>query len=347
MNGSLEIVIRADGGRAAEIGTGHIARTLLLADALKKSSQFQGCKIIFATRSDDIFLYSKSSFQEAGYNIFDMKNAEYNSSSELDLLLSIEPDLVIFDRLETSQQLISGLTNKNIKVVTFDDEGDGQPYSDLAIHSLLQNVPESPKTLIGYQYMILPEMPSKPRNVQAEIENIFICFGGYDHKKLTQQFLDLVKNVKSTSHYDVIVGAQTKSSLTEIMHRIGKLREKYAVRIDLHRNPKNFGELLHRSDLAIAAGGLTAFEVVQNAIPCIGIPQYKHQQENLLRLEQKGVIIVCDIGSEKRNTDLVRNMNRIVMDYCLRKNMSYEAGRVIDNNGINRVIEAIGKAAYI
>mgnify|MGYP006427193843 CR=1 FL=1 len=119
------IIFRTDGGKAKEIGTGHITKTLLLASAIKERPFFEGSEIIFATRNDKTYVFGKERIDEAGYKHLDMTLSETNTITEKNILTSVRPDLVIFDRLCTSKSLVEGLKSKGIKVITFDDEGDG------------------------------------------------------------------------------------------------------------------------------------------------------------------------------------------------------------------------------
>ena len=304
---------------------------------------FKDTNIIFATKNGHAFRHGAREISEAGYTIFDMRKSFYNSPEEEGLLISKHPDLVIFDRLETNAGLVAGLREQDIKVVTFDDLGSGQQYANLAIHSLLQDVEGNARVKVGYDYLILPEMAYEPRRIQETVGNVFVCFGGYDNRNLTKKFLTIVPSIVTFPHYDIVVGRKPCDELTSLYRSVNELLEGQSIDIALHIQPVNFRQILHKSDLAIVAGGLTAFEAIQNGVPCIGVPQYVRQIENLTRLEQYGGLILFGNELELDRKEWADTVNGIILNNSVRMKMALAARKLIDGNGVHRVVNAIAK----
>jgi len=339
----MRIIIRADGGSAPEIGTGHINRTLLLAEAIQEHSSFSGCNITFATRSDEVFKFGKKQIEGAGYDILDMNDFEHDSHHELEKLLFWKPDLVIFDRLATSTDTVRGLKEKGIKVITFDDEGSGGPHADLVINALLQNVLPNENTLIGHQYLILPKLAYKVKRPNKKVNNIFVCFGGHDHQNFSYKFIHLLAQEPIKAHFDLIVGNMSGIALEELQIKIENLNGSSYSDITIHSQPNYFHKLLHMTDLAIVSGGITAFEAVQNGIPSIGVPQYEHQERNLDRLEKLGVIQVDKNAFSGKNLSIVKKVKDLIHNFDQRVAMWMMATEVFDGKGTQRVCNAISK----
>ena len=133
-----KVIFRCDAGNAPEIGTGHIARSKTLANELVNSNLLKQDDIIFFTRDDDGYDLGKKYLKKSGFNfeVFSDHKLEANSESETNILSNADTKIIFMDRLETSKNLIKSISARGIKVVTFDDYGDGREFSDLAISSI-------------------------------------------------------------------------------------------------------------------------------------------------------------------------------------------------------------------
>jgi UDP-2,4-diacetamido-2,4,6-trideoxy-beta-L-altropyranose hydrolase len=333
------IIFRTDGGKAKEIGTGHITKTLLLASAIKERPFFEGSEIIFATRNDKTYVFGKERIDEAGYKHLDMTLSETNTITEKNILTSVRPDLVIFDRLCTSKSLVEGLKSKGIKVITFDDEGDGRYYSDITINALFLNVKEENNVFKGHKYLVTENSTTRKHNVKDIVERIFVCFGGYDYKLYTQKFLKIIVHFPKSIVYDVVVGDQNNESLNEISNLISELKN-LNYDIMLHQNTNDFIGIMCRADIAITAGGLTAFTALLYGIPCISVAQYEHQKDNLTILSKKNAILLAELDS-RSNHKIIFQVSRLIKDKEMRTNLFFNAKCIIDGKGMDRVISKI------
>jgi spore coat polysaccharide biosynthesis predicted glycosyltransferase SpsG len=340
----MRIIIRADAGAVPEIGTGHIIRALKLAEALRKTPTFIGSEIIFATRDDPPYELGGELVRRAGYDILEKSNLEPNSRSEQHALLNAKPDMVIFDRLETSEDLIVNLRNSRIVVVTFDDLGAGRNYADLAINPLLQNVTRKPNIFIGYDFLF----PLSDRIAIGETSHlaskVFVSFGGFDHRKLNRFFINTIPRIDGPKRYDIVVSGLNSPSLTSLADLAKLTGNQVGVEIVLHERPSDFYALLFASDLAIVSGGLTAFCCAQAGLPAIGIPQYEHQIDNLNRLQEFGCLSVGTRNMELDAEFVSRLMNKLITDQPKRIAMRQAGIKAIDGKGLDRTINLILKA---
>ena len=118
------------------VGTGHLLRMNILSQHLKKSA-----KVSFLTRTQENFDVSKKILSSE--NIIKLTNDSLiypNSTNEIKTIIKHKPNLVIFDRLNTSIQLINVLKKKKnkLKVISFDDLGLGSTLTDITIISLFK-----------------------------------------------------------------------------------------------------------------------------------------------------------------------------------------------------------------
>tara|TARA_B100001057_G_scaffold380610_1_gene386351 strand:- start:1469 stop:2494 length:1026 start_codon:yes stop_codon:yes gene_type:complete len=334
------VLIRADGGTFPEIGTGHIVRSLLLADFLQKTNEFKSSKILFATRTDSNFKFGHGLIKRSGYEVIDMHDSDYNSPFEKKILLSVKSDLVIFDRLDVEPFLVNSLKENGTKVVIFDDERKENRLGDLYINSLLQNVNLDEKTLHGNEYLILPKRKFEPLPTRKKIKKIFSCFGGYDVNNFSSLLINHLLKINLKIKIDLVVSNLNEIELKRFEENCNKINQNTGNEINLYHRPDNFYQLLNEADISIVSGGMMAFESVQYGIPTIGVAQYEHQKRNLRRLENLGVLEKGNFNQSSKDF-IFGKLGKISMAYGTRQKMSKKSLRIFDGFAIDRVGKSI------
>jgi spore coat polysaccharide biosynthesis predicted glycosyltransferase SpsG len=342
----MRILIRADAGLLPEIGTGHVLRSIKLADALKSTPDFQDAEILFATREQTPYELGGKFLRQASYDLIEHSGLEPNSECELRSVIQAQPDIVIFDRLETTADLVVNLKDAGIFVVSLDDLGQGRFHADLAIHSLFQNVEPKPNIFVGYEYLFLVSDEIVRTELRRIASKVFVSFGGYDKRQLSTYFLNLIPKINGPNRYEIVVSGLSSRDLDTFKGFSSDIATISNVEIIVYQRPNNFYQLLCSSDLAIVSGGLTAFDCAQAGVPAIVIPQHDHQLENIKRLENFGCL---KIGARNMELDpqLVCNLvTDLSMDYQQRLAMNKAGRKVIDGQGLQRTIRLITQTYY-
>lgn len=337
----MRVLIRADAGSVPEIGTGHIIRSIKLADALRISTDFQYSEILFATRKHPPFGIGGKLVKQAGYKTLNYSDLTPNSKSELFCLINAKPDIIIFDRLETSADLVLDLKKLGITVITFDDLGEGSFYADLAINPLLQETSIRHNSFIGFEYIFPLPFRISSREIRNLASRIFVSFGGFDCRQLNAFFINIISKIHIPMRYDVIVGDLDSRNLNTLTNLASTICKQSNVEIVLHQRPSDFYTLLCDTDLAIVSGGLTAFACAQCGVPAIGIPQYEHQLKNLIRLKESGCL---KLGTHKMELDehlLYNLVNELITDQTERMIMQKNGRKIIDGKGLERTMKLI------
>lgn len=340
----MRIVIRADAGRVPEIGTGHLLRDIKLANALKTTPEFGEAEILFATRLKPPYELGGKLVNQAGFLLIEDRGLDPNSKKELESLMLARPDLVIFDRLETSSDLILALKNAGIFVVNFDDLGEGRSHANLVINSLFQNVESGPNIYIGYEYLFLLWDNFNKSMPDAIASKVFVSFGGYDSRRLNNYFLNSVPKIQGPDRYEIVTSGLSSNELNNFKNMAKTIELEAKVEIFVHQRPVDYYNLLCTSDLAVVSGGLTAFDCAQAGVPAVVIPQYEHQVENILKLEKLGCL---KMGTRKMELDsqLISSLvTKLSEDYKQRSAMHQAGLKVIDGQGLSRVIDLITQA---
>jgi spore coat polysaccharide biosynthesis predicted glycosyltransferase SpsG len=261
------IFFRCDGGTIPEIGMGHVARCLLLADNLNDENK----EISFIMKD---YKEGIEKVKEKGYKIFAIKLTEDENEEVIKIIEKFTPDIIIFDKLNNDISLLKRINNFNIVIATLDDKGNKDNYSDIRINAIIPA--DNPKTLNLYQgsdYIVLPSYETSPKSkIINEVNKIFISFGGYDHLNITNKTLRSLESIDNKIELNVIIGLAYPKK-----EELNKFLNKYRHQCNLYVNPSNFNELLDQADIAIISGGLTLYQALSRGIPSIVISQYDHQ----------------------------------------------------------------------
>ena len=289
-----KVAIYANGNQKR--GMGHIYRSLDLADEFY-------CKL-------DIFYNStqtcRQMFGNTTHNLIPV-----NSEKEIINYVKKEKyKIFINDVLETSIEYMNDLKSaaRDMKVINFEDDGDGVHKADLVINALYQDA-RYPNMKVGERYYIAPKLFLfySPIQIKETVQNIFISFGGADPKNYTQRLLNIItKKEYQSKNFIFAVG--------RAYEHIEKVKEynKYS-NIQVYYDVNNMPELMSQCDIAITSRGRTGYELALMGIPTISMAQ-NHQEEkhgfvsaehgfNYLGLNPSDTLI-------ESNLNLYLNMNK-------------------------------------
>lgn len=149
----------------------------------------------------------------------------------------------------------------------------------------------------GLDYLIIKE-PQRKRTIK---KNIFISFGGYDHRNLMKKTMKAVEKIILENKYKI---------------EVNLISDKYVSNnknIKVHDRPENFYELMAKSEIIICSGGLTVFEAASLNKKILAIPQYHHQLKNLQRLSKKADIkLVSDKSMRISEYKIEKLINELI-----------------------------------
>ena len=336
----IKIVIRCDGGREPEIGTGHVSRMLNLARGLNNKKIVKKKEINFLIRRKRNFSFGYKMVKNSKFKIIKTHDSNLipNSNKEADIISKTFCKTVIFDRLKTSEKLIRQIKKNGKKVITFDDIGKGRKFSDISINEILKDKNRK----ANFKNLILGTKNKFFKNkFNYSKKSLFVCFGGYDHKNFTIKFLKIIDKIKSFKNIFVIISNFKREKIKIMNNLINK--KGCNKKILLLNRPNNFYEIMSKSNLAIVSGGLLVFECALFGIPSIVIPQYSHQMKTIKNLSKlkftlPGIKGTRDNfkGIPKKIDDLKNNKKKLLK-------MSHLGRQYVDGKGLERVLIKVKK----
>lgn len=274
----IKIAIITDGD--FNLGMGHVYRMLSLAN------KFIGHEIMFFMSKSRQMGIEK--VKQCLYNV-----KTYNKLQELlELIEKYNPQIVINDILDTEEDYILKLKERDFIIVNFEDLGKGAQYADLVINALYENSNPPPNHFYGYRYVILRDefrlWPVKKR-IKKNVSRLLLCFGGVDQNNLTLRSLKAIEQLNMKNiRYSVIVGPGYQY-LQKLLSEIKQLK-KQGFKVSLYTDVPLMIKHIYDADVMMTSNGRTLYEAACVCTPCISISQNEREMLHLFSKINYGIM---------------------------------------------------------
>jgi spore coat polysaccharide biosynthesis predicted glycosyltransferase SpsG/CMP-N-acetylneuraminic acid synthetase len=321
-----KILIRVDGYN--KIGLGHIYRTLLVANRL----------------IDHNFIFVSNAKNTMGIDMIKDHNYDLKTFSDFseykEIINEFRPDIIINDILDTESNYIKYLKEKNIFVVNFEDMGPGAKDADIVINALYDEKYPLENHYWGKDYYCLREefqlVPKK--EIDKEINNILITFGGTDSNNYTERLINILKdssvdlqNVK----INIVLGLgyENKNELKDLVENIN-------LDISIMQNIKNISKYMYQADLVFTSAGRTIYELASIGTPTIVLAQNNRELRHRFANSENGIVNL-GLGYEVADQEIKETFENIVDDYELRKRCNKLMLKNDLRSGVDNVLKVI------
>jgi len=187
------------------------------------------------------------------------------------------------------------------------------------------------KYLLGTQFIPLRQafrdVRTKP--IKEEIKNILLTFGGFNHDFCQEITASLLKDISFS--LTVVTGISEDKVGWENNSRLKVVRRA---------TDAQMRDIMLESDLAIAGGGQTTYELARVGVPTIGVCFAENQLNNLQKWNKVGFLKY--VGWYNR-TDIFETIKYQIDSLTLeeRQKMSSIGRKYVDGQGARRVVEQI------
>jgi UDP-2,4-diacetamido-2,4,6-trideoxy-beta-L-altropyranose hydrolase len=322
---------------SVSIGTGHVMRCLVLANALKRS----GAQALFVAR--DLPGHIGAQAVAAGHELALLPAAGEDAGQTLAALRARGAwDWLVVDHYGLDEAWEHQLRRVARRVFVVDDLADRRHDCDLLLDAgtyaspgqrYAGLVPDGSVTLLGPKYALLrPEFVearfrARPRD--GRVARLLVSFGGTDPTRQTASALEGIRLAEPRpAAIDVVVGSSNPDAagIARLCAQLPGAK--------LHVQPSNMGELMEAADLCIGAGGLAAWERCAIGLPSVVTMVAGNQRAALQYLAERGCVWLAGnlaalppdayadaLGRATRDPDAVRQMGanaRALMDGCER-----------------------------
>ncbi len=319
-----------------KIGMGHLMETLALSEYFtKKNIPF---KYIINTYNPakELLLSKKISFKE--YEIH-----QVNKLCEL-----FRNSCVIIDHRNVSTITLKKLRQNNIKVIVIDQLGNKIITSDVLINStmikdwLIYTFEDStPKCCFGAEYAILRKEFKKLHKLKKKFSNknktVLVTMGGVDRTGATLRVVEALLMIKEPVKKEIILG-KGFVHMEQFLQLVTKIRDPNLI---YAQGVNDLGERMQRADIVISAGGNTVYEMACVGTPGLILWEDLHENIQGKAFAEKEVVINVGNGIETSLSLIKESVCDLLNNVKKRKYMSKCGKNLVDDRGVNRIIEVL------
>ena len=301
------------------VGLGHVYNTLILANDILNH------QITFLVDKQSLLAYEK--IKSKNYPVFIQ-----SSDDIVDDIVKLSPDVVINDRLDTKKEYVDKLKKLNLKVINFEDLGEGAKQADLVINAIYPEKEVIPKHYFGHKYFVLRDefLYSSQKKIK-DVKNVLITFGGVDPNNYTKKVLDSIYDFckENSINIDIIAGFGYDKYDTI---------KKYQVNI--YKNVLNISDFMLKADIIFTSAGRTIYEIASIATPAIVLAQNERELTHFFASAEYGFLNL-GLGTNVSNNEILKEFKELMDSYERRKYMSDLMKSCDLKSGRRRVINLI------
>lgn len=352
----MKVAIRTDA--SPQIGTGHFARCLTLADVLKA----RGAKVVFVARR--LTEGCAERLAEGGHQLIglqgggasdDLQHAGWlggaQSVDAAQMLDSVEAsrwDWVVVDHYALDFRWERLVRGKGRQVMVIDDLADRAHDCDLLLDQNLYLdvrgrydglLPSYCTRLLGPRYALLRPEFSRARAIPAVRRDgglkVLVFFGGVDAS-------DATGRVVTAMHARL----GTQVSLTVVIG-IAHPRREALVRFcaeagyPCHVQTRNMASLMADADLCVGASGSATWERCVLGLPAIVVSLALNQRAIAQGVSGAGAAFFAGEDDEDMPERVVALVAELINDNARLEQMSAVAKSLVDGRGADRVVDAM------
>ncbi len=356
---TLSVFFRVDA--STMIGIGHLMRCLTLADGLVNA----GLKCAFICREHPgnmiKFIRNKGHptyalpyippsavFNQPEHSLWLGGNQEDDAKECINIMKGKNVDWLIVDHYGLDAKWETLVKEFCVKLMVIDDLADRSHECELLLDQTfgressdyLDLVGDGTRVLCGSKYALLrPEFLairslSLQRRNQEHAKNILVFMGGIDANNVTGLVLEALEKTRLLEQLSItVVLGSSAPWLDDVRQKAANMPWNTRVEVGV----ENMGNLMAFSDIAIGAAGTTSWERCCLGLPTILLVLAQNQLSVAYELSKAGA---ADLISDVRaiDQDLPKLTSELVYSLKRRMSMSSAAAKMVDGDGLTRVI---------
>lgn len=338
------LLIRADANSA--IGTGHIMRCLALAQAWQAAAG----KVVFLSACESGPLRRR--LVDEGMEVVALGDpGDWRIVTQA---LAIYPDAwVAFDGYYFGTADQQRMKDAGHRLLVVDDLAHLDYYAadlvvnqNLGAQGLTYHHRPSTRLLLGTDYVLLRREflahQGVRRDVPERAQRILVTLGGADPDNAT---LTIVRALQRLDAHDLEVVVTLGASYPHfdaLQAAIGSQPSTFhSPSFTFVRNAPNMPHFMAWADMALSAGGTTAWELAYMGVPSLAVVLASNQQRSVDRLSALGVVENLGGHTDLSGDRIAVAVQQLRDDTNRRKWMSAAGQALIDGRGVQRVIAAM------
>lgn len=334
------VVFRADAN--TRIGTGHIMRCLALAQHWRDA----GGHSVFATCMSAPSLEARLKSEGMDVIQFPVRRGGVDDAKQtIDLAKKRTASWIVVDgyHFDASYQQI--IKNAGLRLLLIDDLGSaGHCYADIVLNQNLHAhekmyMRREPYTrlLLGTRYVLLRAEFLKWQGFRRQIpetaQKILVTLGGSDPDNVASKVIGSIQQVKADKlEMDLVCANNSHYKELESVAR------NSSIAIRLKRNVTNMPDLMAWSDVALSAGGTTAWELAFMGVPMLVMSLADNQDQVVEQLSKVGAAINLGWHENLTCSKIAKEISKLLSGAKTREELSRCAQDLVDGNGASKVL---------
>lgn len=324
------IVFRVIGNQ--RVGMGHIFRALTLAHEIVDD------EIIFVTDEE-----SKDAVNRL--TNYDYRLEVYNKRDIVYRIADLTPNLVINDILDTNKEDVILLQSRGVRVMNFEDLGEGATLADVTINELY-DIPrfEGGNIRWGMDYFFVRDefIDAKPCDFKEKPDAVLLSFGGVDQHDLTRKLLFTIADAcrERDVHIFVVTGPGY-GAYNELADQIEGMKG-----ISLTHATGVISNIMEKVSLAITSNGRTVYEMAHMNIPALVIPQHERERTHMFASKDNGFIQFNPYKKNITESQVLESLVRMLDDSKYREGLYKKTLRYKFSENKQRVIDLIAQQLH-
>ncbi len=347
---SHQVMIRCDGD--SSVGLGHVMRCLSLAQALRDQ---YSVGVRFAMQASNLATeHSGKALLEAALFPVDLIPIGANERDWINTQIALHPvDAIIFDiRTDLPAAALSEWRKQHLLTVCIDEPSERRLNCDLAFYPPVPQIEQMSwqgfnGTLIcGWQWILLgasfkqqASFKQLPAASNSQSPQLLISMGGADPAGMTLKAIEALANVKHDHLAHVILGKAFNRAADA-----KALADKLKLNINFHHDIRDMAGLINTMDLAIAAFGVTAYELAACGVPSLLLSLSEEHALAAQALHRHEAACSLGIHSEVTPKQLGQQINQLLADDARRQSMREAALSLQIINGADKIAATIKDA---
>lgn len=330
------VLFRVDASEA--IGTGHLVRCLALADELAR----RGVEPSFASRRGAGDLLDE--IDAHGYPAIRLDGTASKESAAIRMNAVVDGrrrpyGAIVVDHYRLGTEWLHAARRLATRRLAIDDLANRRLPCDIVVNPTLGAEPENyanlvaPATrlLLGVRYAlvrpIFRTMRAPGRRPAGSVRNVLVSMGGSDAADTTTAVIVAVRSALPEARIEVVVGP---------LHT-GKPVLGPGIHVHRAIEAVAMAKLMVNADIAVGAGGTTAWERCILGVPTVILRLAPNQDTIASRLDVAGAAVDAGPAEQLDGAVLSGLIRQLSDDRSRRDLMSDRARNLVDGRGVERV----------
>jgi spore coat polysaccharide biosynthesis predicted glycosyltransferase SpsG len=257
-----------------------------------------------------------------------------SQSSIIDDNTQINAYIIIYDRHDKSLSYMNDIKKTGVKIINFEDLGEGAKEADLTINAIYPEDDVIPGHYFGHQYFVLRDefMITKMFAPKKEVQEVLLTFGGVDPNDFTCKVLKAIYSEAVKRKIKISIVAGFGYNQFDNLEKFDKAA--------IHKNVQNISDYMERADIIFTSAGRTTYEIAATQTPAIVLAQNERELTHFFANAEHGFInlgLGADVTSEK----ILHTFINLVESYEQRQYMSQLMSECDMTKGRKKVIRLI------